>query len=590
MKIDRKMKDLVFVNRILYIALIVFCGAGCNSCNPENKTKSKSKKGAFATGEMAIQRGMELFNLHCASCHNFSENLIGPNLTGVTSEVDKKWLAKFIANAPEMIESGDERSTMLFEKYKQYMPAFGMLSDQDMEDILGFIHKFSQGEKRSKNNRKGGLINPIPEKIPFSDLTIVLEEQLKVPGVDDLVPYTRINQMGYSPDGRLFIHDIRGKLYEINEDKSLTTHFDLSKLLAPSYIDNPGKGSGFASWAFHPDFLENGLFYTTHTEAPGSAPADHPLPDSINVVVQSILLEWKIEDPSATIFSGTHRELLRVDMVSGGHTFQQVTFNPLAKPNTPDYGMLYLGIGDGVSAMRGYPFICDDNTRIWSSVIRIDPLGRNSTNGKYGIPKDNPFVNSPNELDEIWASGFRNPHRITWDETGTGKMIITNIGQHSLEEANIGIAGADYGWPNREGTFLFDVDANIELVYPLPEGEDDYTYPVIQYDHDEGSAISGGFVYAGSKIPKLRGKYIFGDMTRGYLYYSEIKEMIPGQQAPIYRLNVSINGSSSDMETISESQRVDLRIGIDSDRELYLFSKGNGGIYKIVDCTNEETI
>lgn len=584
------MKELMCVGRIIFFVSFTCLISGCGASSSDNQAKSTNKKKVYQTGEMYIQRGMELFNLHCASCHNFSENLIGPNLTGVTSEVDKKWLVNFISNAPEMIESGDERSIMLYEKYKQYMPAFGMLTDENMEDILSFIHKFSQGEKRNKNNRKGGLINPIPQKIPFSDLTIVLEEQLKVPGVSDLVPLTRINQMGYSPDGRLFIHDIRGKFYEINEDKSLTTHFDLSKLLAPDYIDNPGKGSGFASWAFHPDFANNGLFYTTHTEAPGSAPADYPLPDSIDVIVQSILLEWKIEDPAATIFTGKQRELLRIDMVSGGHTFQQVAFNPLAKPNTADYGLLYLGIGDGVSAMRGYPFICDDNTRIWSSVIRIDPQGKNSANGKYGIPKDNPFIDSPDELDEIWAGGFRNPHRITWDETGTGKMIITNIGQHSLEEANIGVAGADYGWPNREGTFLFDVNANIELVYPLPEGEDDYTYPVIQYDHDEGSAISGGFVYAGSKIPILRGKYIFGDMTRGYLYYSEIEEMIPGQQAPIYRLKVSINGSLSDMETISQSQRVDLRIGIDSDRELYVFSKGNGGIYKIVDCINKEVI
>lgn len=583
------MRDLTSMIKIVYFFSITLCVLGCSSSTSENGDKSESKKKLYGTGEMAIQRGMEQFNLHCASCHNFSENLIGPNLTGVTSEVDKKWLVKFISNAPEMIESGDERSAQLFEKYKQYMPAFPMLTDEDVEDLLSFIHKFSQGEKRNKNNRKGGLINPIPEKIPFSDLTVVLEKLLEVPGDSNLVPYTRINQMGYSSDGRLFIHDIRGKLYEVNEDKSLTTHFDLSTQL-PKFIDNPGKGSGFASWAFHPEFTENGLFYTTHTEAPHSAPADHPLPDSINVVVQSVLLEWKMENPNATIWSGTHRELLRVDMVSGGHTFQQVTFNPLAKPSTADYGMLYLGIGDGVSAMRGYPFICDDNSRIWSSVIRIDPLGRNSLNGKYGIPKDNPFLNSPNELDEIWASGFRNPHRITWDETGTGKMIITNIGQHSLEEANLGIAGADYGWPNREGTYLFDVNANIELVYPLPPGEDNYTYPVVQYDHDEGSAISGGFVYAGSKIPMLRGKYIFGDMTRGYLYYSEIEEMIQGQQAPIYRLNVSINGSPSDMETISQSKRVDLRIGIDHDRELYVFSKGNGGVYKIVDCLSKETL
>lgn len=540
----------------------------------------------YKTDEMTIQRGTVLFNLHCASCHDFFQNLIGPNLTGITYDVEKEWLSEFIINSPNMIERGDERSVKLFEQYKQYMPVFTMLDEGDMEDLLGFIHKFSQGAKRSTNNRPDGLINPIPEKIPTSALTLVLEEQFKVPGIADLNPYTRINQMGYAPDGRNFIHDIRGKLYEINSDNTLTTHMDLSEHFR-NFATSPGKGSGFASWAFHPNFVNNGLFYTTHTEAPDSAPADFVIPDTIDVRVQAVLSEWTIDNTTGSILSGTQRELLRVDMVSGGHTFQQVTFNPLVKQGDSDYGMLYLGIGDGVAALRGYPFLTDDNTRIWSSVIRIDPSGRNSTNGKYGIPVDNPFVDDPHSLDEIWASGFRNPHRITWDETGTGKMLITNIGQHSLEEVNIGVAGANYGWPFREGTFLFDFDANIELVYPVPEENDEYTNPVVQYDHDEGSAISGGFVYAGSKIPELRGKYIFGDMTRGYLFYTEISEMTQGELAPMYRLNVSIDGELSDMETIAASQRVDLRIGIDSDKELYVFSKGNGGVYKIVDCVDK---
>jgi len=317
--------------------------------------------------------------------------------------------------------------------------------------------------------------------------------------------------------------------------------------------------------------------------------ADYPLADSIKVTVQSVLLEWKANDPKDTVFSGTQRELLRVDMVSGGHTFQQVTFNPLAKPNTADDGMLYLGIGDGVSALRGYPFLCDNIYNIWGSVIRIDPSGNNSSNGNYGIPDDNPFVDTPNAIGEIWANGFRNPHRITWDLTGTGKMLITNIGQHSVEEVNLGKAGANYGWPHREGTFLFDVEGNVEVVYPLPEEEDKYTYPVAQYDHDEGSAISGGFVYSGAAIPVLRGKYIFGDMTRGYIYYSEVEEMVDGKQASVYLMNVSINGEVSDMESITQALRVDLRIGIDEDGEIYLFSKGNGAVYKVVGCQVDNT-
>jgi len=537
---------------------------------------------------MHIQHGMELFNLHCASCHGFSENGIGPNLTGVTSEVEKSWLVDFIRNPIEMIQDGDKRAVKLFEKYKTYMPPFPSFEDQDVEDILAFVHKFSQGAKRSKNNRPGGILNPIAEKIPVSPLSLVLEEQFKVPASSEVAPITRINQMESIPGGRLLLHDIRGALYEVHEDQTLSVYLDVSEQL-PNFIDNPGKGTGLASWAFHPDFQNNGLFYTTHSEPPNSEAADFAVPDSIEVTLQFVLLEWTTNDPAASIFEGTRRELLRADMVGGAHTFQDLAFNPLVEPGSPEYGMLYLGIGDGSAALRGYPFLCDNTSYIWSNVLRIDPTGRNSTNGNYGIPPDNPYVGVNNALPEIWASGFRNAHRITWDETGSGKMLITNIGQHSLEEVNIGIAGANYGWPYREGTFLFDPDANPELVYPLPDDDVGYTYPVIQYDHDEGSAVSGGYVYAGKAIPKLAGKYVFGDISLGTLFYAEIDEMIAGQQAQLYRLNLMMDGKATDMTEITDNNRIDLRMGTDRDGELYIMAKANGGVYKVIDCV-EETI
>ena len=567
------------------IIVLLACLSGCGSATPE-ETAGQEKlatKDKYVGGELPVQHGMELFNQYCASCHNFSENGIGPNLTGVTSEVDKAWLINFIHNPPAVIESGDERAVAMFEKYQQYMPPFPMLEGEDMEDILGFIHKFSEGEKRSKNNRPGGLINPVPDKITASNLTLVLEEKLTVPPSSEMSPITRINKMDRGAGDRLFLHDLRGKFYEIKDGDNLSLYLNLAEVL-PNFIDNPGKGTGFGSWAFHPDFKSNGLFYTTHAEPPGTAPADFALPDSIKGELQSVVLEWKTEQPEAGSFSGSHRELFRADMISAGHGFQELTFNPLAEAGSAEYGSLYLGIGDGGLALRGYGDLCDSPENIWGSVIRIRPEGNNSANGQYGIPADNPFVDTPNAIAEIWAYGFRNPHRIAWDETGTGKMLITNIGQHSVEEVNLGKAGANYGWPYREGTFLFDADANPELVYPLPEDDQGYTYPVVQYDHDEGTAVSGGFVYGGDKLPALRDKYIFGDISRGTLFYSEIAEISDGSQAPVYKLAVSFDGQVTDLETITQNRRVDLRLGRDQAGELYIFTKSNGVVYEIVDC------
>lgn len=569
---------------VLFLSILMGCGSSGEKSEQENKRKSN-----YARGEMNIQRGMELFNQYCANCHDFSDEGIGPNLAGITSKVEKEWIVTFIHNPPAVIASGDERAVQLYEKYQQYMPPFPMIDGQDLEDILAFIHRFSEGEKRNKNNRPGGLINPIPEKMAHSNMTLVVEEQFIVPSSSEIPPHTRINKMEPIPGGRVMLHDLRGKMYEITNGKELTEYIDLNKEL-PDFKDNPGKGSGLGSWAFHPEFEKNGIFYTTHSEPAGTKPADYPLHDSLKVTLQFVLLEWKADDPGSKVFSGSHRELLRVDMLGAVHTFQEVTFNPLARKGTPDYGLLYLGIGDAGAALRGYSILCDNNSTVWGKVLRLDPAGKNGINGQYGIPPDNPFVNTPDALGEVWVSGFRNPHRISWDETGSGLMFITNIGEHSMEEVNIGKAGANYGWPFREGTFLFDADANPEFVYPLPEDDEGYTYPAIQYDHDEGSAVSGGFVYSGSKIPVLKGKYIFGDISRGMIYYTNVADIVEGAQAPIYRLDVTMDGKLSDLAEISGHQRVDLRIGKDHEGELYLMTKGNGGVYKIVDCIEGKPI
>ena len=164
-------------------------------------------------------------------------------------------------------------------------------------------------------------------------------------------------------------------------------------------------------------------------------------------------------------------------------------------------------------------------------ILRIDPLGTTGSNGEYGIPPSNPFVGVDGALGEIWAYGLRNPHRFSWDTGGTNKMFIGHIGEKNIDSVYPGIAGANYGWNEREGSFLFQ-KSDPNVVYPLPANDADfgYTYPVAEYDHDEGFALVGGFVYRGSNIPILQGKYIFGDIVNGRIFYTEEVDMIFGQQ------------------------------------------------------------
>lgn len=565
------------------ITALLFLGTlfACQSPTPKKQKLAQEK---YRRGELPVQEGMVLFNQNCASCHNFSSNEIGPNLSGITAIMSKEWIKEFIRNPQKMITDGDERALAQFEKFKVYMPAFAQLDENQLENLLGFIHKFSEGEKRNKNNRKGGLVNPIPEKIAPATHALILEDFVTLPASAPNAPDTRINTLrplqGKQKE-RLFIADLRGVLFEILEGNP-QPFLDMNQWIN-NFIDRPGLGSGLGSFAFHPEFESNGLLYTTHTEPANTQKADFVVPEGVKSTLQWVLSEWKMEDSNAKKFSGTRRELLRVDMVSGIHGFQDLTFNPTATRGSSDYGLLYLGIGDGGAALAGFPEICQNETSIWGSVIRIDPSRNNSKNKNYGIPKDNPYANEPNTVAEIWCRGFRNPHRMAWTSNGE-KMVVSNIGQHSVEEVNLVVKGGDFGWPTREGSFLFDVNANPEMVYPIAQEErGNFLDPVIQYDHDEGNAVSGGYFYWGDNISSLKGKYVFGDIARGTIFIANEDQLKQGKTTPLQKVNLVVNGTPISLQEIRPNERVDLRFGQDHKGELYVFTKSNGKVYRVVD-------
>ena len=581
------MKDTITWQYALSVLLGASLLVGCQNNNPS------TEEFLIPTEPAVIAHGKELFQANCSACHNFRQSAIGPNLAGVTTEVEADWLYRFIHNAPEMIDAGDERSVRLYEEYKQYMPTFAMLDSSDITAIIGYLHTYQERPPlASAASLEGVLSNPIPEKIASASLALVLEEVAQAPATLSEPPIARINKMLTLPVAdaadRWFIHDLQGVLYEV-EDSTFRTYLDVREQL-DNFIDKPGLGTGFGSFAFHPDFHNNGLLYTTHTEAPGSAPADYAYSDSIDVTVQWVLTEWQTDDPQADRFAGAPRELLRINMVSGIHGMQELTFNPTAKPDDEDYGLLYLSVGDGGAVLQGHPELTQNLSGPWGSILRIDPRGSNGPNGQYGIPDSNPFAQDGDEqtLGEVWAYGFRNPHRISWDRAGDHKMLISGIGQKNAEEINLGVAEANYGWSEREGTFRLDPQGDIDKPYALPsnDAERGFTYPVAQYDHDEGRAISGGFVYRGKAIPELRGKYVFGDIVTGRLFYVESDSLRLGQQAEVKELGLQIAGRDTDLRSATGINRVDLRFGIGPDQELYLFTKSDGKVRKVVDVVS----
>jgi len=255
---------------------------------------------------------------------------------------------------------------------------------------------------------------------------------------------------------------------------------------------------------------------------------------------------------------------------------------------------------------------------------------RLSENGRYRIPNDNPFVSVPGARKEIWAHGFRNPHRLNWAvdpaNPANNRLIANSVGLHTWETVYIVHKGENHGYGEREGTELLKPD---NTTGPLPA--DDRIpvrigaeptgrmvvpiYPVIQYGHDPkgGDAIGSGFVYNGKAIPSLRGKYLFTDLTTGRIWYADYKDMLaaddgkPGTLATIREVRVRWADKVYDdmfpvVETTYQARggkspklpprpdfvkgaRSDVRFAIDADGELYLYSKGDGMIRKVVGAT-----
>lgn len=529
------------------------------------------------TDATSIQMGQKLFDQHCVTCHTLQQKGIGPALGGITRQVDALWLHDFISDAQSMTDAGDARGQKLYAEYKQHMPPFKQLGDTAIAAILAYLHTTSP---RDTTTKMEGLTDPIADTIPMSSVVVTIQDYSRLPASGEK-PITRINKMdAASGTGRVFIHDLRGKLYELVKARP-KLYLDLAQTI-PAFIHQPGLGTGMGSWAFHPLFNENGLFYTTHTEAARTQPADFALPDSLSTAMQWVLTEWQAGIPGSTVFKGTHREILRIDEYSGIHGMQEISFNPRAQPGDSDFGLLYLCQGDGGSVENGHAWIADHHAqRVWSAILRLDPTGRNSNNGQYGIPQTNPWAQDqdPKTLGELYAMGFRNPHRLIWD--AQGQLLATDIGHKNIEELNAIIPGGHYGWPHREGTFHLDYRNDMSTVFKLTPADsaDPYLSPVLQYDHSEGGAISGGYII---NWPSLGDVYICGDIVTGRLFFAPWPFPADGQPAHFQEWRLRYNNEITSLRQICDNNRVDLRFGRDAQGHVYILTKADGQVYRIM--------
>jgi mono/diheme cytochrome c family protein len=341
-----------------------------------------------------------------------------------------------------------------------------------------------------------------------------------------------------------------------------------------------------------------------------------------------VLVEWRDRNIANVTFEGTAREILRVQYPLAPHPLGEMAFNPAARPGDPDWRVLYLGAGDSQSgeqrdSRRLNPQRLDT---LVGKILRIVPDVREHTststvseNGRYRIPNDNPFTTIDGARKEIWAYGLRNPHRLTWDvdpPAAAPRLLAFNIGLSAWETVDVIHKGANYGYPLREGTQSMspangmgplpeDDSIPVQISDVVTRGAVTPSYPVIQYPHTRdagGDAIAGGEIYRGNLIPALRDKLIFGDITTGRIWYADRADVLaaddgnPMTVAPIHEMEAGLRALTEEayrrrggtgaalpgMGAVAGRGRVDVRFATDIDGELYLLTKSDGMIRKVV--------
>ncbi|NWF89255.1 MAG: PQQ-dependent sugar dehydrogenase [Ignavibacteriaceae bacterium] len=333
-----------------------------------------------------------------------------------------------------------------------------------------------------------------------------------------------------SADGtnRIFVVEQTGIIYvfENYSDVSVKKIFlDISDSVSS------GGEMGLLGLAFHPNYENNGYFFVNYTKS--------------QPYRRTLIVRFQVSSTNSdSADRHSSKILMEIPQPYSNHNGGQLSFGP--------DGYLYIALGDGGSG--GDPQNNAQNkSSLLGKLLRID-VDQAQGNKNYSIPIDNPFVNNNQGYkEEIFAFGLRNPWRFSFD-IPSNRLWCADVGQDAWEEIDLIVKGGNYGWRCYEGSHDYDLDGCTSTEY-IP--------PVWEYSHQEGSSITGGFVYRGSNIPELFGKYIYADFISRKIWALTYDGVNPA----VNQLLLTANGSISSF-------------GVDENNELYICSF-NGRIYKL---------
>ena len=336
-------------------------------------------------------------------------------------------------------------------------------------------------------------------------------------------------------DARWFVVEQAGRVLAFDNLDTVTATSEFIDITAR--VQDGGE-RGLLGMAFDPQFASNGRVFLHYTRDNGQ--------------LQSVLAAYTSPDGGATLDPASESILLTVDQPFDNHNGGHLAFGP--------DGMLYMALGDGGSG--GDPQDNAQNTRnLLGKLLRIDVSGGTD----YAIPTDNRWAGNARctngvgaaECPEIHAYGLRNPWRFSFDGS-TGELWVGDVGQDDWEEVDRIVAGGNYGWRFREGAHCFNPPSGC----PTENNGDALVDPDAEYDHGLGSSVTGGYVYRGTNIGSLLGRYVFGDFGSGRIFSHTPGS---GDLAPEELLDTTLSISS---------------FALGEDGEIYVVDY-QGGLYRI---------
>lgn len=339
---------------------------------------------------------------------------------------------------------------------------------------------------------KGEVRNLVEEELPLAGVP-AFPELTKWEGYE---PYDsrgrqqRMRQMVLTHagdgSGRLFTAIQRGAVYVFPNDVNVAQaklFLDIRSKVQDWRKDNE---EGLLGLAFHPNYPKNGEFFVYYSSS------EEPR--------VSIVSRFRVSKDNPNVADPASEEVvMKIPQPFSNHNGGSIAFGP-------DH-CLYIALGDGGG--RNDPLGHGQRLdSLMGCILRID-VDRKSDERNYAIPEDNPFVDRKGARPEIYAYGFRNVWRMTFDRE-TGRLWAADVGQDLWEEVNIVKAGGNYGWSVREASYPFNNKPSSTTEAPVE--------PIWEYDHRIGKSITGGYVYRGKRLPELQGAYLYADFISGRIW------------------------------------------------------------------------